>query len=170
MPEEKKQSVIYERRPFHRRLKDNPYQLLREEKTGKCYVRFRDVHGIVHMVGVSQEVYDAFNQFELDDLSYLNEVSRHHARESLEEAEAGMAAGRIGEQLEAVWLRNIIRDELESALRKLPERQRRRLLLHDMVGLTYQEIARMEHCSPQAAARSAEAARKKVRKLLAYRE
>ena len=81
-----------------------------------------------------------------------------------------MAAGRIGEQLEAVWLRNIIRDELESALRKLPERQRRRLLLHDMVGLTYQEIARMEHCSPQAAARSAEAARKKVRKLLAYYE
>ena len=122
------------------------------------------------MVGVSQEVYEAFNQFELDDLSYLNEMSRHHARESLEEAEAGMAAGRIGERSEAALLRSIIQDELESVLQKLPERQRRRLLLHDMVGLTYQEIARMEHCSPQAAARSAEAARKKVRKQLAYRE
>lgn len=166
MPEEKKQSVIYERRPFRRRLKDNPYQLLREEKTGKCYVRFRDVHGIVHMVGVSQEVFDAFNKFELDDLSYLNEVSRHIAKESLDEAEMQREIWKNYNQVDTVLKCIIIQDGLESALKKLTERQRIRFLLHYKLGFTYQEIAEIACCTPKAAEKSVEVARNKLRRLL----
>ena len=166
MDKEKNQSVRYEKRPFRRRSKENPYRLLRESETGKCYVQFRDIHGVLQTVEVEKAVYDAFERFELDDLSALNEADRHGARESLEEAEARTAGGRTHEEPEALWLRRESAAALDALLRKLPDRQRRRLLLHDQIGLPYREIARIEGCSLQAAARSVQAARKRMRKLL----
>lgn len=60
--------------PKRRKKKDNPYTLLYESDTNKYFVLFKDVRGIINKVEVSQDVFNAFYRFELDDISELHKV------------------------------------------------------------------------------------------------
>ena len=68
--------------PNRKKDKLNPYTLAIENNT--YYVSFTDGQGIFHKQEISMELYAAFNGFELDDISLMNEASRH-----LTEADAG---------------------------------------------------------------------------------
>ena len=63
-------------------------------------------------------------------------------------------------------IRNIILNDLYTAISELPKIQRRRLILYYFVGLTYEQIAEMEGCSFQAIAKSVTIAEKNLKKLL----
>ena len=64
-------------RPKRRKYKDNPYTLKYVEEKNIYIVSFKDVKGHLQDVEVSKEVYKAFDRFELDDLSEMNEYDNH---------------------------------------------------------------------------------------------
>ena len=62
-------------RPKRRRISDNPYTLQVINNT--YVVIFKDNTYKNHIVEVSEDVFNAMNNFELDDLKELNEFDRH---------------------------------------------------------------------------------------------
>ena len=63
-------------KPKRRNAKDNHYNIKYIENTNIYVVEFK-FNNTKKIVEVNKDVYDAFNQFELDDLKQLNEYDRH---------------------------------------------------------------------------------------------
>ena len=61
--------------PKRRRDTYNPYSIY--ERNGHYYISFKDGQGVFHKLEISRLLYDAFNSFEMEDLSYLNVWDRH---------------------------------------------------------------------------------------------
>ena len=69
--------------PKRRKSKDNPYTIV---KNGDTYtISFEDGQGIQHHFEIDKSLYDAFDRFELDDISILNEFDRHTEHSELTE-------------------------------------------------------------------------------------
>ena len=70
-------------RPKRRKHKDNPYTLSYNKITGSYIVEFKDNKNIIHNVEISDEVYQAFDKFELEDraeeaaMAYNLELDNH---------------------------------------------------------------------------------------------
>ncbi len=133
-------------RPKRRKDKDNPYTVYSvgsETDNPKYYVEFTDGMGEHIRQEISQELFDTYNQFELDDLSYLNEIDRHYAEGDTEtDIDADSTMETVMEHLSV--------ERLREAMAKLPEIQRRRVQMYFFNGLTYQQIAEREDCSKMA--------------------
>ena len=147
--------------PNRKKDKYNPYTLSIENNT--YYISFTDGQGIFHKQEISMELYAAFNSFELDDISLMNEATRH-----LTEGDAGdePLSHRIADPSEPVEdhvYRRIMYQELHKAIAQLPEIQRRRVLLYYFGGYTYEQIAQMENCTKRAVKFSVDAALKNLR-------
>lgn len=147
--------------PNRKKDRSNPYALSIENNT--YYISFTDGQGIFHTQEISIELYAAFNGFELDDISRINEASRH-----LTEADAGeeTLVHRIAdttEPVEDLVYRRSMYHELHKAIAQLPEIQRRRILLYYFGGYTYEQIAQMENCTKRAIKFSVDAALKNLR-------
>ena len=63
------------RQPKRRKDKYNPYEIY--EKDGKYYVSFRNGEKEYKDLEIGKNVYEAFNTFELQDVSHMNIVDRH---------------------------------------------------------------------------------------------
>ena len=63
------------RQPKRRKDKYNPYEIY--EKDGKYYVSFRNGEKEYKDLEIGKNVYEAFNTFELQDVSHMNVVDRH---------------------------------------------------------------------------------------------
>ena len=147
--------------PNRKKDKSNPYTLSIENNT--YYISFTDGQGIFHRQEISMGLYAAFNSFELDDISQMNEANRH-----LTEADAGQEplGHRIADSSEPVEdhvYRRIMYQELHKAIAQLPEIQRRRILLYYFGGYTYEQIAQMENCTKRAVKFSVDAGLKNLR-------
>lgn len=57
--------------------KDNPYTLSYNKITSSYVVEFRDNKNIIHNVEISDEVYQAFDKFELEDISQIHKYRKH---------------------------------------------------------------------------------------------
>ena len=66
--------------------------------------------------------------------------------------------------LEDVVFQKIEEEQLHIAISKLPEVQRKRLILYYFSGCTYEEIAKQEGCSKIAIKKSIDGAIKNLRK------
>lgn len=73
-------------------------------------------------------------------------------------------AVEVPESLEEQVYRKLLCEKLHKAIGKLPEVQRRRLMLYYFDGYTYQQIAEMEGCKHPAIVKSVAAAEKKLKK------
>ena len=104
-----------------------------------------------------------FDSFELDDLSYLNEVDRHYEQSELTEASLYDRAVHRPATVEESALQSMEYAQLHRAISELPEIQKRRLILYYFQGLTYEQIAGMEGCTFQAVAKSVAAAEKRLK-------
>ena len=117
-----------EKRPKRRKDKDNPYTL--SKRQDKHYLSFRDGQGVLRELLINKELFELLNCFELDDLSFLNEVDRHYEHSELTEATLYDRAFVLPESVEDAVLRNMRYEALHNAINKLPETQRRRLILY----------------------------------------
>ena len=142
--------------PNRKKDKSNPYTLSIENNT--YYITFTDGQGIFHRQKISMEIYAAFNSFELDDISQINEASRHLTEADAGEEPLGHRIAESSEPVEDHVYRRIMYQELHKAIAKLPEIQRRRLLLYYFGGYTYEQIAQMEACTKRAVKFSVDAA------------
>jgi len=148
-----------ETRPKRRRHKDNPYTLLIDDNIYK--VAFLDSKNIIQIIEVDADVFDALDCFELDDLALLNEYDRHIDRFNIDETPYKRYSNKP-QSLEEEILQNMLYNELKLEISKLPEIQRRRLVLYFFNDLTLQEIAIIDNCTPQAVKKSLDSSIKKL--------
>ena len=153
-----------EKRPKRRKDKYNPYTLTKIKD--KHILSFRDGQGVLQEITIDRELFELLDRFELDDLSYLNEVDRHYEHSELTEISLYNRATALPESVEDAVLRNLQYEALYNAIWKLPKAQRRRLILYYFGGLTYAQIAEMEGCKYQTVQESIYAALKKLKNFL----
>lgn len=150
--------------PKRRKDKYNPYTIC--EKNGRYYLSFNDGQAVRHEMEIQKELFDILNQFELDDLSVLNEWDRHIEHFEQTEQSLNRRAYYKAESVEDAVMQNIEYEQLHRAISELPEIQRRRLLLYYFQGLTYEQIAEMEGCTKRAIKFSVDIAIEKLKKFL----
>lgn len=152
------------RHPKRRKDKYNPYTLTVAD--GKFYLSFKDGQGVHHEMEIDASLYRLLDRFELDDLSYLNELDRHLDQTELSEALLSRYVSVEQEILEDAVCRSMQWEAVRAEIARLPEVQKRRLQLYFFDGLTYEEIASLEHCKYQAVQQSVLSALEKIRKKL----
>ena len=152
-----------ETRPKRRRHKDNPYTLLVDDNIYK--VAFLDSKNNIQVIEIDADVFDALDDFELADLSELNEYDRHIEHLTFEETQYKKYSNKVP-SLEEEILQNMLYNELKLEISRLPEKQRRRLVLYFFNDLTLQEIAIIDNCSPQAVKKSIDSSIKRLGMLL----
>ncbi len=158
-----------DQRPKRRIDKDNPYRLFTvgaATSEPHYFIQFKDGAGIEHCLEIEKPLFELFDQFELDDLSYMNEVDNHYEHSELTEASLNRRAFAPDAPMEAVALDRLESDELHSAILKLPEIQRRRLILYFYGGLDDRQIAKIEGCSQSAVSQTLSIAIKNLKKFL----
>ena len=156
---------MVEKRPSRRKDKDNPYTMI--VKDGKFFVMFRNIDNESVTVEVGEDVYALFNTFELEDLALMNEFDRHSEHSELGEQELARRAEIVHITIDDIVAAKMDNEALMAAIDKLPDKQRRRVILYFFHGLTYEEIARIEKCKYQAIQYSIRSAIKKLKDYLA---
>lgn len=154
-------------RPKRRMDKDNPYDIFTvgiKTESPRYYVRFKDGVKNEHCQEISKELFDLMDEFERDDLSFLNEWDRHLEHSEQTEASLEARAALYRETVEEEALKHIEHEMLHKAIASLPDVQRHRLLLYYFGNMTYQEIADLEGCKHPAVMKSVKAAIKTLKK------
>ena len=78
-------------RPKRRRDEDNPYTIFTtgiNTAAPHYYLSFVDSSGVERCVEIDKPLFDAFDRFELEDISFMHKVDKHHER--TEQAEASL--------------------------------------------------------------------------------
>ena len=142
-----------EPRPKRRRAADNPYEIYTVGTNTDClryYISFQDGMGAQRELEISKELFDTLDRFELDDLSFLNEVDRHYEQSEQSENSLNKRAATPQISVEETVMRQMETERLHRAISKLPEIQRRRLSMYYFSGLTFEQIAKKEGCTKMA--------------------
>ena len=152
-------------RPKRRHNKDNPYTIFTvgiNTETPHYYVSFIDGQGGPVCMGIEKDLYELLDKFELEDLSYLNEVDRHYEHSELTEVTLNRRAIVTVELVEDV----VEFESLHTAIKRLPRVQKNRLTLYYFYDMTLVEIAERERCSIQSVSKSILAAENNLIKFL----
>lgn len=156
-------------RPKRRKDKDNPYSL--NFKENNYVVSFKTVKNEYKEVKVSEEVFKAFDKFELEDISQLHKVDKHIDMRVIDNTEymdiilfnnAVNDEISIEEQIE----NKILQEELKKAILELSEVQKRRVIKYYFENKTLQKIAEEEGCSIASVKESLDSSINKLRKKL----
>ena len=150
--------------PKKRKYKDNLYTLSTIDN--HYYILFRDSSNIPRIVEVKKEIYDIFNQFELDDLKELNEYDRHIEHLELTDESIYKKVINNEDGIDDLIIRNSTYDELINAINKLSNTQRRRIKMYYFDELDLKTIASIEHTSVQMISKSIKQAINNLKKIL----
>lgn len=150
--------------PKRRRDKYNPYHIC--ELEGHYYMSFQDGQGMLHEFEISEQLYRAFDSFELEDLSYLNVWDRHLEQSEVYEETLNRRAVKMPPDVEETVMDKLLTEQLYQAIRELPKKQKRRLVMHYFEEMTFQEIAGKEGCSARAVEYSVHNAVQKLKNFL----
>ena len=153
-------------RPKRRRKKDNPYNIEKDSKQNKYLVTFKDSRNQKIIIQISSELFYLFNEFELDDLSELNEYDNHIEHSELVENNLYKRAIHKDESIEDIIIRKFENIELYNAIIQLPEIQQRRIFMYYFSNLTLEQIAKIEKCSKVAIKYSIDIAIKNLKIIL----
>ena len=156
-------------RPKRRKDKDNPYKIF---TTGlgttqpHYFLAFVDSTGVEQCMEIDKALFDAFDRFELDDLSFMNKRDRHYERSEQTEASLNRRAVEPQESVEETVFRQVEVETLYQAIAQLSEKQRNRLVLYYFANFTYKQIAKMEDCTITSVRGSIVAAIEKLKDIL----
>ena len=156
-------------RPKRRKDKDNPYSL--DFKENSYVVSFKTNKNEYKEVKISEEVFKAFDRFELEDISQLHKVDKHIDMRVIDNTEymdiilfnnAVNDEISIAEQIE----NKILQEELKKAILELSEVQKRRVIKYYFENKTLQKISEEEGCSITSVKESLDSSINKLRKKL----
>ncbi len=151
--------------PKRRKNKYNPYRLVNID--GKAYIiNFKDIENNEHNIEVSKEIFEEFNNFELKDISEMNEFDRHIEHSQLSEHTLNKRILKKEFYPEDVVIKKIQYEELHAALLRLPEKQYQRITMYFFKELNQKEIAKREKCSIRAIQYSIRIALKNLKKYM----
>ena len=152
--------------PKRRKSKDNPYSLNYNEENNTYKVSFKDGINIFHEIEVSEKIYEAFDKFELEDISQMHKYERHIEHSEIYENTLNNRAVDKPVSLEQEVENKIMVDELKNAINLLSEVQKRRLKMYYFEDMTLKQIADIEGCSPKNIFKSIEQAKENIKKNL----
>ena len=152
-------------RPKRIKHRDNPYTLIYTINE-RYIVSFKDGKNVLQEVEVSQEIYEAFNYFELRDLSELNEYDNHIEHSEIFEETLNKRSTVKQESIDDSVIRKLTYEELMEAIKTLPEVQQRRIKKYYFNEQNEYEIALEEHTSHQAINKSLRLAKQKLKAIL----
>lgn len=153
-------------RPKRRKKKDNPYTLNYLNKEDDYVVLFKDSKGILQSISVNENIFNAMDRFELDDLSELNEFDNHIEHSDMYENNIYTRSINKPESLEDYIIRKSTYEDLINAINLLPEIQRRRIKKYYFDNKNEYVIAREENTSQQAVNKSLRQAIQKLKQIL----
>ena len=143
--------------------KYNPYTL-EKDKNNTYIVEFKDVNNIIHKVEVSEKVYEAFDKFELEDISQIHKIRRHIERNEVYEETLFHKSIKVPISVEEQVEKKILHEELRDAINELNDVQKRRIWKYFFESKTYEDIANEEKCSKVAVKYSIDIAIKNISK------
>ncbi len=149
--------------PKRRKKKDNPYTLMYESDNNKHYVLFKDIRGVINKVEVLPDVFNAFDRFELDDISDLHKIDKHI---DIREYDEDKLYKYDEEKLEDYVIRKLTYERLYKAINKLTETQKRRIKYYYFENMNFSEIARIEECDESSVRESIYSGINKLKKYL----
>lgn len=155
--------------PKRRKSPDNPYNLFsvdRDTDHARYFVEFVDGNEHYQQEEISRELFDVMNDFELQDLSYLNEIDRHYERSEQTEEELNQRALNPPKPLDEEFIERLEQKRICDAFATLNNTQQRRVIMHFQDDKTYAEIAMVEGCTFQSIHESITGALKKIKKFL----
>ena len=156
-------------RPKRRKDKDNPYNL--DFKENNYVVSFKTVKNEYKEVKVSEEVFKAFDKFELEDISQLHKVDKHidmRVIDNTEYMDIILFNNGVNDEIsiEEQIENKILQEELKKAILELSEVQKRRVIKYYFENKTLQKIAKEEGCSIASVKESLDSSINKLRKKL----
>lgn len=166
----KRHPMDFDPRPKRRREEENPYEIYTvgiRTAHPRYFLAMKDSGGQKRWMEIDKPLFDALNEFELEYISYLNEVDRHYEQSDMTEETLNRRAIKHRESVEETVLQRIEMDKLYQAIAQLPEKQRRRLVLYYFGEFTYEQIADMECCTHPAVKKSISSALDKLKNFLA---
>lgn len=149
--------------PKRRIAKDNPYRIWKDENN-VSYVEFTDCEGKTQTIVGDDELFNMLNEFELEDLSYLNIVDRHIEQSVLSEEQLKHRAFDMDNRFEKLIEKQEQYELLYKAVSELPEVQKTRITLYYFEDMTYEEIAELQNCTKMAVKFSVDIALEKIKK------
>lgn len=146
--------------------KYNPYTIeVREEK---YYVVFKDGNNVLQEISITKEVYDAFDKFELEDISQIHKIRKHIEHNEVYEETLYQRSAIESISVEDEVSTKIINEELRSAINELNEIQKRRIIKYYFYDKTYEEIAKEENCTKRAVKFSIDIGIEKISKKIKF--
>ena len=150
-------------KPIRRKHKDNPYTIEYITGEDRYSITFRDGTGKEITVKVNENIYNAFDKFELED---MNEFDRHIEHSEIYENNLNAKAKYKGQLLEDYVIQQISFIELKQAIELLPDIQKRRIKKYYFDDKNEYEIAMEENTTQQAVNKSLAKARLKLKQIL----
>lgn len=150
--------------PKRKKSKDNPYTLFYCEQNNKYMCVFRDSNKVIQKVELTTEIYNALNDFELEDISQMHKFDKHIEHSELLE---GTLYRRMIDSVytfEEAIEKKLLIENIKKELEYLPEIQSRRIKKYFFENMTMEEIAKTEGCSKVAVKYSIDIAINKISK------
>ena len=154
--------------PKRRKSKDNPYTLIYNSQDDKYIISFNDSSNQKIIFEIDRSLYMLFNEFELEDLSELNEFDRHIEHLNIMESDEILYKRTLKKSLlvDDIVDKKLEMETLREAINELPMTQKRRLKKYYFENKTLEDIAKDEHCSKVAVKYSIDCAISNLRKKL----
>ncbi len=150
--------------PKRNKSKDNPYNLLFDENEQIYMVEFVDNKGVIHKIKISTEVYKAFDEFELEDVSQIHKYQRHNEHNEIYADKLNTRIINKQPSIDKLVEQKILKEELKGAINELPKIQKNRLIKYYFEDMTFEEIAKEENCTKRAVKFSVDIALEKISK------
>ena len=151
--------------PKRRKDKNNPYSFKKMDIDDKYIISFTNNNNEIELE-ISKELYSVFNNFELSDLSIMNEFDRHIEHSKLNENTLNKRIFNVERGVEDIVINKIEKQKLHIAIDSLPLKQKNRIQKYFFENLTQKEIAKIENCSIRAIQYSIECALKNLKNFL----
>lgn len=152
--------------PVRNKDKYNPYTLGYDEDSKTYVVEFVDNMRVIHKVQVSDKIYEAFNEFELEDVSQIHKYQKHIEHNEVYEETLNARAINKPISVEDEVENKIMTEILKNAINTLSLVQKRRIKMYYFEDMTLKQIAELEHCSIMSVKESLDSGINKLRKII----
>ena len=157
--------IKMDRHPKRRKSKDNPYIL--EANDNKYIIKFKDTRNNLCELAISENLYQTFNRFELEDISQLHKYERHIEHSLIYEEQLYNRSFKKPIDLETFIIDKILIEKINDIINySLSKTQQLRLKLYFFENRTLDDIAKIEGTTHQAISKSIKNSLEKIKKLV----
>lgn len=132
--------------PKRNKSKDNPYTLDFDEVKNTYTVEFVDNKKVIHKVEISEKVYQAFDKFELEDISQIHKYRKHIEHSEIYEETLNNRMVDNPITIEDEIEQKLLLEDIKEAFNVLTDTQKRRFKMYYFDDMNFKEIASKEGC------------------------